>query len=254
MAKLFITGDIHQYIDIGKLNAKCFPIGKELTKDDIVVILGDAGLVWDNSPTDKHWREWLNDKPWTTLCVLGNHENYDLIEQIPVTEFNGVPARQIEDSVWYAMTGEIYTLCGKKCLFMNGAESHDIGFRTEGVSWWRQESITQDDVNHALINLALHNDEVDYLFSHTGGTEVVKSLGFDVMPSDRWLDHIINTIDPNCGFQHYCGHYHRDRTINGNTKVLYNDIILLHDTECDIDDGACVSLFDGLRIDGEEIS
>lgn len=254
MARLFVTGDIHQGIDIGKLNSRRFPVGNDLTKEDIVVILGDAGLVWDGGGSDKHWQKWLAEKPWTTICVLGNHENYDMIEQMPVTEFNGVPARQVYGSVWYAMTGEVYNLCGKKCLFMNGAESHDQEFRTEGVSWWRQESITQDDVSHALITLALHNDCVDYLFSHTGGVEVVNNLGFKIMPSDRWLDVVINTIDPKCGFQHYCGHYHVDRTINENTKVLYNDIILLHDTECDIDDGACVSLFDGLRIDGEEVN
>ena len=99
MSKLFITGDIHQSIDIHKLNSFNFKIGNELTKDDILVIAGDAGLVWsygaEAKGEEKYWRDWINDKPWTTFCVLGNHEAYSLIEKFPIVEFCGAPARKL---------------------------------------------------------------------------------------------------------------------------------------------------------------
>lgn len=42
---IFITGDVHGEIDIHKLNTKNFPIQRELTKDDYVMVAGDFGLV-----------------------------------------------------------------------------------------------------------------------------------------------------------------------------------------------------------------
>lgn len=249
MGKLFITGDIHGSHDIHKLNAKHFPMGNTLTKEDIVVILGDVGLVWADDAEDKWWINWLNSKPWTTLCVLGNHENYNLIEQLPETTFCGQAVKQVADSVFYGNTGIVYTLCGKNCLFVNGADSHDKEYRKENVSWWSQETITDDEVAIALHSVEINS--VDYLFSHTGGSEVCKTLGYAPSPSDYMLDKIINALPKNV--EHYCGHYHMDYCINHTTKVLFNDIILLHNTEDDIDDGSCVSIFNGIRVDGSAV-
>lgn len=245
--KIFVTGDIHQNIDIAKLASHRFPIGKTLTKEDVVIILGDAGLVWNDSPEDKYWRKWLNEKPWTTFCILGNHENYDLIEQLPETTAFGNTVKQVEDSVFYANTGLIYDIGGYKCLAVNGADSHDKEYRTEGKSWWSQERITQDDAAQAVISLASVNDKIDYLFTHTGGTEVCRTLGYVPTPSDFWIDHVIGMIEGD--FKHFCGHYHVDYTVNDYTKILYRDVLLLHDTEDDINDGGLCSIFNGIRLD-----
>lgn len=249
--KIFVTGDTHQNIDIAKLNSRNFPIGKTLTKEDVVIILGDAGFVWDNSAEEKYWRQWLNDKPWTTFCVLGNHENYNLIEQLPETQMFGNTVKQVENSIFYANTGLVYNIGGYKCLVVNGADSHDKEYRKENISWWSQERITQDDAAKAVISLAQVNDEIDYLFTHTGGSEVCRSFGFIPTPSDFWIDHIIGMIKGN--FKHYCGHYHTDLIVNEYTKMLYRDIILLHDTEDEINDGGLCSIFNGIRLDGSTV-
>lgn len=228
MARLLITGDTHQNYDIAKLTSRRFPLGNELTKDDIVVILGDAGFVWDNSNEDLYWRKWICEKPWTTFCVLGNHEAYPLLEKFPDATFGGQPVKQIGSSLFYAKTGLVYDLLGKKCLVVNGADSHDKASRKEGKDWWPQERITENDLQIALQSLVARDNTIDYLFTHTGGTEVCNTLGYAASPSDAFIDKIKNTIVGD--YQHYCGHYHVNRCINQNTKVLYNDIILLHDT------------------------
>ena len=46
---IYVTGDIHLNIDIQKLNSKNFSAGKNLTKNDYVIICGDVGLTWDRS-------------------------------------------------------------------------------------------------------------------------------------------------------------------------------------------------------------
>ena len=200
-----------------------------MTKEDIVVIMGDAGFVWDGSATDKYWQDFLDKKPWTTFCVLGNHEAYPLIEKLPIVDFHGTPARKVNDSIYYAISGEVYNLCGKKCLVVNGADSHDKAFRTEGKSWWEQEYITQDDINKALISLAQHGDEVDFIFSHTGGTEVNRMLGFKPTHSDFMLDLVLNTADYD---QHFCGHYHVDKLCD-KSRILYDDILLIASSDED---------------------
>ena len=46
---IFLTGDTHGNIDIGKLNSRKFPSQKTLSKLDFVIIVGDFGLIWDEN-------------------------------------------------------------------------------------------------------------------------------------------------------------------------------------------------------------
>ena len=224
--RLFVTGDIHQSVDIHKLSSSNFKIKNDLTKNDILVITGDIGLVWNYGQTpfgeEKYWRNWLNNKPWTTFCTLGNHEAYNLIETFPIVEFCGGRARKISDSIYYEIRGEIYNLNGKICLSLGGAESIDKEFRKEGISWWPQEQITEDDIRRVRKNLKRYNYKVDYIFTHTGGINVSSFLGFTPTISDVRLDEILREIEYS---HHYCGHYHVDMNVDEKTRILYNDIL-----------------------------
>lgn len=221
MNRLYVTGDLHQSIDICKLATHRFPIQKELDKSDVMIVCGDAGLVWNGSKEDKYWQNWLNEKNFTTFCCLGNHENYNLINDCSIVEIFGGKARKIQSSVFYAISGEIYIINGKKMLFINGADSHDKEWRTEGESWWPQEQITEAEIDNALKNLKKHNFQVDYIISHTGGSEVCKQLGFMPTISDELFDKILEATKYD---KHYCGHYHLNRWID-KSRILYNDII-----------------------------
>lgn len=48
---VWITGDIHG--NPQRFSTDNFPEQKEMTKDDVVIILGDFGLVWDYSGENK---------------------------------------------------------------------------------------------------------------------------------------------------------------------------------------------------------
>lgn len=224
--RLFVTGDIHQSIDIQKLRKFSFILGEELTKNDILIILGDVGLVYqygiNAKGEEEFWRNWVNNRPWTTFCVLGNHEAYSHISEFPIVDFCGAPARQIADSIFYAETANIYNLNGKKCLVVNGADSVDKELRKENISWWAQERITIKDVNKAKENLKKNNYIVDLVLSHTGGEGVCKMLHFSPTISDNRLTEILH----GCKYEKmYCGHYHRDLILNNRVRVVYNDIL-----------------------------
>lgn len=82
MGKLYLTGDIHGWTDISKLYPDKFSEGQSLTKDDFLIILGDFGLIFYPKETnyvikEKKYLDKLNDYPWTTLFICGNHENFN---------------------------------------------------------------------------------------------------------------------------------------------------------------------------------
>ena len=75
---IYITGDCHR--EFSRFNTQNFPEQYEMTKEDYVIICGDFGGVWDygkESKEEKHLLDWLDGKPFTTLFVSGNHENFD---------------------------------------------------------------------------------------------------------------------------------------------------------------------------------
>jgi hypothetical protein len=227
MGRLFVTGDTHGGLDMSKLSTRKFNCAG-LTKDDILVIMGDVGLVWADSATERFWQKWLNDKPWTTFCVLGNHENYDRIEELPTAVFGGQECWKVNDSVYYAKTGLIYELCGKKCLVVNGADSTDVFIngkrqRSPHISWWEQERITPEQAQFAIDNVKEAGGTVDFVFSHTGGIEVCNFLGYKPWPSDIELQKV---LDSTIYQAHYCGHYHTDK-ITPTCRILYQDIKLI---------------------------
>ena len=124
---IFVTGDIHG--DARKFSSDSFSIGKDLTKEDYVIILGDFGLVWnkdEENKYEKNWLDWLEEKPWTTLFIDGNHENFDRLNAYPIEEWNGGMVQKIRPSVIHLMRGEIFDLQKYRFLAMGGAPSHDI--------------------------------------------------------------------------------------------------------------------------------
>lgn len=47
--QIYVTGDIHGEIDIGKLDTKNFQAAKKLSKNDYLIVAGDFGLPWSGN-------------------------------------------------------------------------------------------------------------------------------------------------------------------------------------------------------------
>lgn len=224
MNRIFVTGDTHGTNDIYKLTNKNFPIQEELDKSDVLCIAGDAAICWTGGNTDKQLQKWYEDKPFTTLVIDGNHEGHELLSKLPIIKKFKGKVRKVSDSVFYAIRGEIYTINGKKILTLGGAESTDKQYRIEGYSWWKDEEITVKDFTRAIDNLERENFKVDYFITHTGGGEVARNLGFLPTNCDKYVSFFLDTLR---GTPHYCGHYHVDRIINKQSRILFDDIIEL---------------------------
>lgn len=221
---IFITGDTHIPIDISKLSSKNFHKSHELTKDDIVIICGDFGGIWDKSAEELYWLNWLNNKNFTTYFIDGNHENHIMLNEFEQVEINGGKARKIRDSIYHLMRGQVFEICNKKFFTMGGATSHDKELRQEGVSWWKEELPSKEEYKEANLNLEKHNWTVDYIITHCASNRIQKNINptYDVDELTNYLDKLEDKLK----FQKwYFGHYHIDEKIDSKHIVLYNDII-----------------------------
>ena len=84
--KIFATGDTHGNLE--RFRPEYFPEGGELTKEDVVLQLGDFGGVWFGDERDDEALDWLEGLPFTLAFVSGNHENYDALVKYPIENWH----------------------------------------------------------------------------------------------------------------------------------------------------------------------
>ena len=229
---ILVTGDIHGAADIAKLAAKANPIQKQMTKDDHLIIAGDFGLVWNNDEEDLWWSKWLDKKPYTTLFIDGNHENFDLLNEFPEVDYRGGRAHKVGDSIYHLMRGEMFEIEGLRLFTMGGAESHDMEYRTEGDSWWEQELPNDEEYAHALDTLEKHGWKADVVLSHCAPSAVQHEIAEmmnveEEYPANRLTD-FLQEVNSKLEYDRwFCGHYHTDviSAIEPRLRVLYNHII-----------------------------
>ena len=227
MNRIFITGDTHGSLELKRLSNKNFPIAKTLTKEDTVIICGDAGFMWDNSNETKYWDDWAEDRPFTIISVFGNHSNYGLLRAIPTTEWHGAKVRRVRPHVMYIENGEIFTLNNQTFFCMGGARSVDKAYRKEGKSWWPQEIPSWNEMDYAANNLRTYNFQVDNIITHCGPNYIVDKL----FPYENAHDDITNFLEKFVRMittfnRWYMGHYHIDRSYDYQKfNILYQDIV-----------------------------
>lgn len=236
--KLLLTGDIHGEHDIRKLSTKKLNANElNLTKEDYLIITGDFGLIWEGtaSSRERYWLNWLDEKPWTTLFVDGNHENHARLDDYPVTLWNGGKIHEVSDSVIHLMRGQVFDLQGKKFFTMGGAYSHDIEFRIPDRSWWAREVPSFCEREEALANLAAHDNKVDYIITHDAPEIVAQRLirysgdwSRRLDEYEKWLqENIADKVEFKMWFH---GHHHIDYEFyDGKYQSMYYDIVSLGD-------------------------
>lgn len=121
---IYATGDTHG--NFQRFAPEHFPEQAGMTKEDYIIICGDFGGVWDGGKKEERNLDWLEDLPFTTLFISGNHENFDLLSKYPTEEWNGGTIQPIRPHVIHLMRGQVFDLQGCSFFTMGGARSHDI--------------------------------------------------------------------------------------------------------------------------------
>jgi DNA repair exonuclease SbcCD nuclease subunit len=230
---IYLTGDLHGSIDIRKLNFENFSIGQVMTKDDYLIILGDFGLIWHDNKEERYWVDWLTGRPWTTLFIDGNHENFDRLNLLSEIEMFGGKVGKYTNSIYHLKRGEIYTIDGKKFFTFGGANSIDKLVRSEGISWWRDEQPNFYEMKRGINNLQKYYFDIDYILTHTCPDSLVSKLkifgiekyGLDDNDNTRkYLDTILEMVNFK---KWYFGHWHDNKVIEDKYVLLYENIVKL---------------------------
>lgn len=218
----YITGDIHA--DIKDFYSRDF--GK-LKKDDYIVVCGDFGLLWDGSKEEQKIIKQLGNKKYTTLFVDGVHENFDLLREYPITEWNGGRVQVISGNLIHLMRGQIYKINEKKIFTFGGGESSDIEMRTEHKTWWLEEMPSMAEMEEGIKNLVGIGWDVDYIFTHEAPGNMKKfiNLGYEGTNAlNVYLDH----IDEKCSFKKWIfGCYHKNKHLSQKHEMVFDNVIKL---------------------------
>lgn len=249
---VFVTGDTHA--DFLRFNTRSFVEQKEMTLDDIVIICGDFGGVWNDSKEERYWLDWLSEKNFTICFVDGNHENFDRLlgDEFETVDFHGGKARRIRKNIFYLMRGYVFDFEGKSFFAFGGASSHDIQdgildpndyateeefkavwkewyydlkrFRVNHVSWWKEEMPSREELEFGIENLEKNNWKVDYVISHCMPQEVCSVMGYGNSDSlTRYFNELL--INKLKFKEWHGGHYHRVDRIMGKFYLHYEDIM-----------------------------
>lgn len=221
---VYVTGDMHG--DLTRLSPAAL---RPLKKGDTLLVCGDFGFVWDGSPAEQKRLDKIGRRPYTVAFLDGRHENFDLLARYPVTEWHGGPAQVISGNLVHLLRGEIYELEGESYFVFGGGESEDREFRIPGVSWWPQETPTEEELQRALANLQARDNRVDYVLTHvptlTAAARLNPRLAVDGV--SLFLGGIEQTVSCKRWF---FGSLHRDQVISEKRRAVFEQVVSVADT------------------------
>lgn len=222
---IILSGDTHGLLDLDKVT-DYFEANDEFTKEDYLIILGDAGVLW-NGVEDKDVQKILNNLPVTTLWLDGNHENFDMLKSYTEDIWHGGRVHFISDSIIHLERGQVFKIDGLSFFTFGGANSIDKSIRRTGLSWWPEEMPSDYEYEEGLRNLEKVNWKVDYILTHTCPEFVANQLVTYIYPGEETLQRYLNRIVEEVEFKKwFFGHWHMDESVD-NFRCLYNDILEL---------------------------
>ena len=216
---VYVTGDTHGDISFFK-----DPKLKKLTDEDILIVCGDFGFLWDRSDKEKKALQTLEKKKYTICFVDGAHENFDILNSYKDYRFKGGNAHKIAPNIFQLLRGEIYTFDKKTFFCMGGGESDDREMRTEGETWWKEEMPSREEMEQAIAALEQNHWRVDYVITHCAPRSVQTLLAswYENDPMVSFLDRVCSDLTFKRWF---FGHYHVDKQVNEKFIALYNKVI-----------------------------
>ena len=224
----YITGDTHG--DFSRIEEFCQEY--DTTKEDVMIILGDAGINYYLNSSDEKLKGKIEQLPITLFCIHGNHEErpYEIASYEEMEWNGGIVYMEPEyPSILFAKDGEIYDLNGKSAIALGGAYSVDKYYRLANhMRWFDTEQPDEEIKSFVESQLDKAGWKVDYVFSHTvprsyeptwAYLPTIDQSGVDKSTED-WLDEIEKKLD----YEHWlAGHWHVE-TQEGPIRIMYEEI------------------------------
>ncbi len=226
---IYVTGDTDG--DISRFSDEFLPNQSEWTENDYLIICGGFGFIFLNNEREKENLDLLEQKPYMILWIDGNHENFAVLSQYPVEEWNGGKIHRIRRNIFHLMRGQCFTIEGKKFFTMGGAYSINRVWREKKVSYWDEELPSDEEYKEASSTILANNNEFDYIITHTAPKQVLWRYSYFPGPYDTELTVYLDRVLYECDFKKwFFGHFHQDTTLFGEKfRALYNDVEIIGD-------------------------
>lgn len=216
---IYVTGDTHG--DFERFKA---PEMKKPAKGDTLIICGDFGFIWNGSKREHSILKKLAEKEYTIAFIDGCHENFDILESFPVTEWNGGKARIIENGIVHMMRGQVYNIENQRIFTFGGGHSQDFDFRRDSANWWEREQPNHSEILEAINNLEEYSNSIDYVITHEPPASLKDCLGVDVfqrLEVHAFFEDIIKV----CSYKKwFFGKCHIDKHIPVKFYAVFNEL------------------------------
>lgn len=225
---IYITGDTHR--DFDRIYYFCEK--NNTTKDDIMIILGDAGINYYLFEMDDTLKSELNMLPITLFCIHGNHEERPYnIPSYKEQEWHGgtVYIEQKFSNLIFAKDGEIYNFNGQKFIAIGGAYSVDKNIRQlRGWQWFESEQPSDEIKSYVEQQLDSVGWQIDGVLSHTTPKSYEPTWAFlsgiDQSKIDKTTEIWLDSIEKKLRYKYwYAGHFHVDSQ-EGPIKIMFESI------------------------------
>lgn len=228
---IYMTGDTHGSFErVARFTKKM-----QTDVDDILVILGDAGLNFYLNNRDWKTKNYVNQLPITTFCIHGNHEaRPQTIPSYIEKEFHGgkVLFEPEFPNILFAIDGEVFDFDGLKCLVIGGAYSVDMKYRLKlRRPWWPDEQPSAEIKRRVERRLRELDYKVDVVLSHTCPLHFQPREMF--LPffnqsavdtsTEEWLEEIEAKLNYR---KWYFGHYHTTKR-QDKYQIMFEDFDVL---------------------------
>ena len=228
---IYLTGDTHGRFE--RIGIFCDKM--QTSRDDILIILGDAGINFHAGALDILRKEYLAKLPITLLCIHGNHEQRPTpLMGYQRSEYHGgaVWVEPQFPNIVFAIDGEVYDFCGHSCLVIGGAYSVDKRHRlANGHLWFPDEQLTEAEKEHVEQALDRRHWRIDTVLSHTCPAAFVPQEALlpsiDQSTVDTSIEDWLQRIEQRLRYRRwYCGHFHIEKQ-EGRLRFLHKDIVPL---------------------------
>lgn len=225
---IYITGDTHGCFD--RIIRFCEKM--QTSRDDVMIILGDAGFNYYGGWRDEHKKKRISQLPITIFSIHGNHEmRPDTLSGYKEQLWNGgsVYVEDAYPNLLFAKDGEVYDLAGNKTLVIGGAYSVDKHYRlSRGWGWWSDEQPSPEIKARVEKRLEEIGWQVDVVLTHTTPLRYEPREVFlpfiDQSAVDKSTEVWLGGIEVRLFYSRwYCGHYHVSKTVD-RLVFMYEDI------------------------------
>ncbi len=168
---VYVTGDTHG--DPERLSKVAL---KALNSGDTLIVAGDFGFVWNNSKSEQKTLKLLSKRKYNICFIDGTHENFDILNDYPVSVWNGGKVHAISDNIYHLCRGQVFNIDGLSIFTMGGGESDDLDSRIEDNPWLKYEIPSKEELIEGANNLEKCDCKLNVIISHEPSTTIKSFL------------------------------------------------------------------------------